>query len=82
VEVVDDLAGIEIGVLADRLGHTDPGLRMQGRQPLAVHVHAVLDRLVLLQREGESKANHVHAPFYLEWSVNFNTDVFGLSIMI
>lgn len=64
--MIDDLASIEIGILAYRLRYTDPGLRMQRRQPLAVHIHAILDRLVFLQRKRKSEADHVHAPFYLE----------------
>lgn len=62
VEVIDDLPCVKICVLANGLGHADPRLLVQGGQPLAVDVDAILDGLVLLQGQREPKANDVHTP--------------------
>ena len=48
VEMRDDLPGVVVGLLYNRLGHTDLGLRQQGGEPLAVDVDAVADDHVVL----------------------------------
>lgn len=66
MEVIDNLAAIHIGILTDRFGDTNPWLRMQGCQPLTVDINTILNGVVLLQWQGQTKANHVHTPVDLQ----------------
>ena len=59
VEVPDDLPGVSVGLLTYGRRHGGLGLGQESGEPLAVDVHAVLDRLVLGQRQGEAVAYHL-----------------------
>lgn len=59
VEVRDDLAREEVWLFGQRQRHRRLGLRQQRRQPLAVDVDAVADRVVLRQRQAQAVADRL-----------------------
>lgn len=65
VKVIDDLARVQIGVLDNWPRHRHIGHGEKGGQPVAVYVHAVLDRLVLDDGQRQAVTDDVHAPQHL-----------------
>ena len=55
----DDLPGVAVGLVDDGGGHAGLVGGEEGGEPLAVDVHAVLDRVVLVQRQREAVADHL-----------------------
>lgn len=56
--MVQHVSYVGVGVINDRAGHTQMGCT-EGGEPLAVDIHAVLDRLKLSQRQIQAVAQHL-----------------------